>query len=99
MAPLPLPLFSHQVIGSGAVGMFTMRKRSLSAQLKNGLTFAGFNFLLMGFAGDTKKGDQPTVPAGKKGKGGAGGKRKDDAEMEISRGRSMLRDPPKRSRG
>ena len=50
------------------MGMFTMRKKALPTQLKNGLTFGGFNYLISAFGGGVKEGE------GKEGVGGKGGK-------------------------
>lgn len=39
------------IVGSTMVGMFMMRNRPLPAQLKNGLTFGGFNYVISAFGG------------------------------------------------
>jgi hypothetical protein len=57
------------ILGSTAVGMYTTRNRALSAQLKNGLTFGGFNYLLSGFAGGKQQAEGRGTGAGSKGGG------------------------------
>jgi hypothetical protein len=59
------------IVGSTMVGMFTMRNRPLPMQLKNGLTFGGFNYVISAFGG----GKQMEGKGGKAGaKAGAGEK-------------------------
>lgn len=50
------------ILGSTAVGVYTMRKRSWATRIQNGLTFGGFNYLLTSFGGGQ--------PAAEQGKGG-----------------------------
>jgi len=57
------------ILGSTAVGMYTTRNRALSAQLKNGLTFGGFNYVLSGFAGGKQQAEGGGTGAGSKGAG------------------------------
>ncbi len=57
------------IVGSTMVGMFTMRNRPLPMQLKNGLTFGGFNYVISAFGG----GKQVEGKGGKEGEKAAKG--------------------------
>ena len=57
------------IVGSTMVGMFTMRNRPLPMQLKNGLTFGGFNYVISAFGGGKQ------VDKGEGKSGGKGGEK------------------------
>lgn len=58
------------ILGSTAVGVYTMRKRSWATRIQNGLTFGGFNYLLTSFGGGQPAAEQGKGAKGQQGKGG-----------------------------
>lgn len=81
------------ILGSTAVGVYTMRRRSWASRIQNGLTFGGFNYLLTSFGGGQpqdgkggKPGQKQTV-GGQKGKKDEGKKKGDDKAKAAAGGR------------